>query len=111
MGEVILYQFIVNPVAGNGKGKKVWEKTKETLQKRNESFKVSFTQKENNMKHIIKSICEEKELNAIIIIGGDGTIHLAINHGILNLDLPVGVIPAGSGNDFARTMNIHTNYE
>ncbi|MDX5476289.1 MAG: diacylglycerol kinase family lipid kinase [Bacillaceae bacterium] len=111
MGEATLYQFIVNPVAGNGKGKSVWEKTKEILHKKNINYKVSFTMKENNMKEIMESVLQEKDIHTLIIIGGDGTLHLAINHGLLSLGFPVGVIPAGSGNDFARTMNIPTNYE
>ena len=111
MGEATLYQFIVNPVAGNGKGKTVWEKTKDILYKKNIAYKVSFTTKENNMKEIMESMLQQKKIQTLIIIGGDGTLHLAINNGLLNLGLPIGVIPAGSGNDFARTMNIPTNYE
>ncbi len=38
---------------------------------------------------------------AIIIIGGDGLIHHSIQH-VARTSIPVGVIPAGSGNDFWR---------
>ena len=54
-----------------------------------------------------------KGYDAIVAAGGDGTLNEVIN-GILREDeqsksLPVaGLIPMGSGNDFARTMNIGT---
>lgn len=45
----------------------------------------------------------------LIVIGGDGTLHESIN-GLINLpkdhQLPVGYIPAGTGNDFARGYGI-----
>ncbi|WP_157842725.1 MULTISPECIES: diacylglycerol/lipid kinase family protein [Bacillus] len=106
-----MYQFIVNPVAGNGKGKVVWEKTKKILHNKNKEYKVSFTKQENNMEDIFSTFEKDNEIKTIIIIGGDGTLHLAINHGLLEIGIPIGVIPAGSGNDFARTMKIPTKYE
>src|SRR5437667_2121699 len=38
----------------------------------------------------------------VIIVGGDGSLHEVIN-GILSSDrrIPLGIIPAGSGNDYA----------
>lgn len=47
----------------------------------------------------------------LIAVGGDGTIHEAIN-GIMKVpknereNLIVGLLPLGSGNDFARTLNL-----
>ncbi len=101
----------MNPVAGNGKGKVVWEKTKKILHNKNKEYKVSFTKQENNMEDIFSTFEKDNEIKTIIIIGGDGTLHLAINHGLLEIGIPIGVIPAGSGNDFARTMKIPTKYE
>jgi diacylglycerol kinase (ATP) len=43
--------------------------------------------------------------DAILIFGGDGTIHRHLAQ-LVKLQLPVLVIPAGSGNDFARALQL-----
>jgi diacylglycerol kinase (ATP) len=44
-------------------------------------------------------------LDAILIFGGDGTIHRHLGE-LVRLQLPVLAVPRGSGNDFARSLNI-----
>ena len=45
------------------------------------------------------------EADAILIFGGDGTIHRHLSS-LVELNLPVLVVPCGSGNDFARALNL-----
>jgi len=45
------------------------------------------------------------DADAILIFGGDGTIHRHLS-ALVRLKLPVLVVPAGSGNDFARALNL-----
>ena len=45
------------------------------------------------------------DLEAILIFGGDGTVHRHL-HALVELQLPVLVVPAGSGNDFARALGL-----
>jgi len=45
------------------------------------------------------------DADAILIFGGDGTIHRHLP-ALVRLQLPVLVVPAGSGNDFARALNL-----
>jgi len=44
-------------------------------------------------------------LDAVLIFGGDGTVHRHLP-ALVKLELPVLVIPAGSGNDFARALGL-----
>lgn len=50
------------------------------------------------------------DTDCIVVAGGDGTIGFVVDkmfhHGI---DLPIGIIPAGTANDFASTLNIPHN--
>lgn len=50
--------------------------------------------------------------DTVIVLGGDGVIHEAIN-GLMTIDAAhrplVGIIPMGSGNDFARTQGLTLN--
>ncbi len=47
------------------------------------------------------------EADAIVIFGGDGTIHRHLEQ-LVKLRLPVVVVPCGSGNDFARALTLHS---
>ena len=47
------------------------------------------------------------EADAILIFGGDGTVHRHLAQ-LVHLQLPVLVVPRGSGNDFARALNLHS---
>ena len=46
---------------------------------------------------------QSEGLDAILIFGGDGTVHRHLA-ALVKLQLPVLVVPAGSGNDFARAL-------
>jgi diacylglycerol kinase (ATP) len=45
--------------------------------------------------------------DAILIFGGDGTVHRYLPQ-LVALRIPVLVVPCGSGNDFARALNLRT---
>ena len=43
----------------------------------------------------------------LIIAGGDGTIDIIINTmKNLNIDMPVGILPVGTANDFAHSLGL-----
>ncbi len=45
------------------------------------------------------------QADVILLFGGDGTIHRHLSQ-LVKLGLPVLVVPAGSGNDFARALGV-----
>jgi len=47
------------------------------------------------------------DADAIVLLGGDGTIHRHLPI-LVRLGLPLLVVPAGSGNDFARAMKLRS---
>src|SRR5207237_8806355 len=47
------------------------------------------------------------EADAILICGGDGTVHRHLPQ-LVPLQIPVLVVPTGSGNDFARALNLRS---
>ncbi len=48
-----------------------------------------------------------RDADAIVVFGGDGTIHRHLA-ALVRLELPVLVVPAGSGNDFARALKVRS---
>jgi diacylglycerol kinase (ATP) len=47
------------------------------------------------------------DADAILIFGGDGTMHRHLP-ALVRLQIPVLIVPAGSGNDFARALNLRS---
>lgn len=45
------------------------------------------------------------EIERLIVAGGDGLVHLAIQH-LGGTAIPVGLLPSGTGNDFASALGI-----
>ncbi|MCA9008969.1 MAG: hypothetical protein KDB01_04440 [Planctomycetaceae bacterium] len=48
------------------------------------------------------------EVDCIIVGGGDGTLHSTLS-GLLESKLPLGILPLGTANDLARTLQIPTD--
>ena len=48
------------------------------------------------------------DISAVVVGGGDGTISAALP-ALTELGLPLGILPLGSANDFARTLGIPEN--
>jgi diacylglycerol kinase (ATP) len=55
---------------------------------------------------VIRDHCHRA--NLVIIGGGDGTLHHAME-GIVDSKLPLGILPLGTANDLARTLNLPTD--
>ncbi|MCL2464611.1 MAG: diacylglycerol kinase family lipid kinase, partial [Micrococcales bacterium] len=44
-------------------------------------------------------------LDALVVVGGDGAVHLGVNV-VAGTRLPLGIVPAGTGNDIARALRV-----
>lgn len=104
-----MYYIIVNPASKSGKGQRIWEQIETMLKSKNISYKVAFTAQSKDATNYASSFshCCTKD-DTLVILGGDGTL----NEVIQGLDdpsfLPIGYIPTGSSNDFARDCKIST---
>ena len=49
-------------------------------------------------------------IDLMVVAGGDGTVNFAVNAmKTKGLDIPLGIIPAGTANDFARALGMSTS--
>jgi diacylglycerol kinase (ATP) len=62
-------------------------------------------QKNSNVTWLMGMPGSSAEADAILIFGGDGTVHRHLSE-LVRLQRPVLVVPCGSGNDFARALNL-----
>ena len=93
------YIFIINPVAGKGKSKEYVQRIETECQKRNWNYEIVYTEEG-------KSICEQlKGMQDAVIyaVGGDGLISQVLQ-AIVGTNNRLAVLPAGSGNDFYKTI-------
>ncbi|MGB3260600.1 diacylglycerol/lipid kinase family protein [Paenisporosarcina sp.] len=91
--------IIVNPTAGNGKSMKRWGKFKHKL---NFTYDFHMTTSPKHATALARKCAETGESQFIIAFGGDGTAHEVIEGTLDCSNCIVGVVGAGSGNDFGR---------
>ncbi len=97
--------FIINPVAGGGKAKKLLPVIDKYMVKTGKIYDIVLTSRPKEATIISKQAIE-KGYTTIVAVGGDGTIN-EVAIGILESGKgTLGIIPSGTGNDLARTLNI-----
>lgn len=100
-----MLNFICNPTSGNSKSAKAMDIIGTELETLNIEYKFHITKGKHHATELARKLTQEGHTD-IIVIGGDGTLHEVLN-GIVNPEkVSLGIIPCGSGNDFASVANI-----
>jgi diacylglycerol kinase (ATP) len=95
--------FIINPVAGNGFAMTIVPKLEEMVKKYNVDAEIVFTERSGHAAELSKTYLE-KGFSYFIGVGGDGTINEVARPLIDRKDITIGIIPAGTGNDFIQIL-------
>lgn len=107
--------IIINPAAGNGKGKKEWPHIKSLLEQFEFEFESIFTKEKGHAIELSKKGIENG-FRKIMAIGGDGTGHEIVN-GIFEqktcptIEILFALLTIGTGNDWIKTHKIPRNFE
>lgn len=98
--------FIVNLIAGKGTIGSMMGEIIDEFVKSDYEVTVHITQSGADARKKARYACQNG-YDLIVCAGGDGTLSQCL-HGIMDSEnkLPIGYIPAGSTNDFARTLGI-----
>jgi len=102
--------FVVNRTSGNGKGAAVWKRVEARLKERGIEYGCRFTERPGHAAELAGELARQSGTVAVVAIGGDGTVHEAAS-GLVGSGVPIGCIPAGSGDDFARSLGIPRQWE
>ncbi len=103
-----MLDFIVNPTAGGKDGAKI-KRALPKIEKRLVERGVPYVIHTTKTPHHATSLTDRLIKNGatdIIVVGGDGTLHEVIN-GFSEFDrVALGIIPCGTGNDYADALKI-----
>lgn len=103
------YHFIVNPNAKSRCGRSVLDIIKPIAQSNIDEFEIHETRKKGDATEIAMMLTQNPLEKVIVVVGGDGTINEVINGLGDYSNITLAVIPAGTGNDFARGLKIKKN--
>jgi diacylglycerol kinase (ATP) len=95
------FTFIVNPAAGKGAGKKVFSSLLGELERRGTAYDFVETTGPGHATEAARAASSP----VVVSVGGDGTIN-EIANGITGSTKHLGIIPAGSGNDFIKSAGV-----
>ncbi|TDW14013.1 diacylglycerol kinase [Kribbella kalugense] len=95
---------MVNPTSGRGLGARIAPAVRQRLTDAGLTVDVYETTCAEDVGRISTEVVASGA-DAVTLIGGDGTIHLGAQ-ALANSGMPFGVIPAGTGNDFARGLGV-----
>ena len=99
--------LLLNPASGGGKGAKSIPIAARRMRERGLTVtEVAGGSAEESLKLAHTAIREGAD--ALVACGGDGTLHLALQ-AVADTDTPLGLIPVGTGDDNARTLQIPRN--
>lgn len=98
--------FIVNPVSGPKTKNRITKLIRELLNKELFSPTVVTTEYAGHATQLAQQFALEGYY-AVIAVGGDGTIN-EVGKGLCGTNTALGIIPNGSGNGFARHLEIST---
>lgn len=97
--------FIVNPISGIGKQKRIERVLRDNLDHNKFDYEVRYTERIHHGTEIAREIVGQGCCDAIVAVGGDGSVNDIVN-GIKGTDMVMGIIPCGSGNGLARNLKI-----
>jgi YegS/Rv2252/BmrU family lipid kinase len=100
---------IVNPASGSGKTGLRWSGWEAHFRADGSEFEVGFTTEPGHATRLAREAAQ-LGYKKIISVGGDGTLNEMLNGLIENdravADVELGVLPVGTGSDFARALGI-----
>jgi diacylglycerol kinase (ATP) len=101
--------IVVNQSSGKGRAGAVKQQVAAALVARGHSFDfIEAIGVEDARKSIDALLVSHRPIEGLLVIGGDGTVHHVVKSMVQSgKDLPIGLIPMGNGNDFARQLGLY----
>ena len=99
-----MWALLINPISGSGKGASMGSRVGQFLSTNSVEFKVVTAESAHKLISNLHSFINDfPECDGVIAVGGDGLLHCALQI-LTPAQIPLAMIPAGTGNDFVRTL-------
>ena len=98
--------LLVNPTAGKGRAAGMVARVTERLRAGGANVAILVGRDAEDAAALARQAISDG-VDALVALGGDGMVHLALNV-VAGTSTPLGVIPAGTGNDLAATLQLPT---
>lgn len=96
--------LLVNPTAGRGRGRRAGDAAGQRL--RAAGFRVDeLVGRDAAEAADLAAGAAASGVDAVVAVGGDGMVHLVVQ-ALAGTSVPFGIVPAGTGNDFARALGL-----
>lgn len=95
---------ICNPTAGNGRGRKIGQEIEKRLLEQHYACHLEMTKAPGHATELAYAAAQSGA-ETVLAIGGDGTA-VEVARGLIGTPAALGVIPAGTGNDFIKTLGL-----
>lgn len=102
-------RFIINPISGIGRQKKVEKTVEKFLDKSLFNFDIAYTKEKGHATELSKE-ASKNGYDIVVAVGGDGSINECAL-GVISTSTALGAIPTGSGNGLARFLGLPFNLE
>lgn len=99
-----MIHVIANPTAGAGRAKKIEKQIVAALNEKKLAFTVAETEGPGHATALARQAAE-RGVETVLSIGGDGTA-LEVAQGLQGSQTALGIIPAGTGNDFFKNFGL-----
>ncbi|HEX4654703.1 MAG TPA: diacylglycerol kinase [Mycobacteriales bacterium] len=99
--------LLVNPTAGKGRAAGTVARVTERLREGDANVAILVGRDAEDAAALARQAVSDG-VDAVVALGGDGMVHLALNV-VAGTSTPLGIIPAGTGNDLAATLQLPTN--
>jgi diacylglycerol kinase (ATP) len=96
--------LLTNPTAGKGRGGKARAAVLERLRGAGLSVRDLSGQDADEALDLARAAVQDG-VEALVVLGGDGMVHLGVQ-AVAETGTPLGIIPAGTGNDVARYFDL-----
>jgi diacylglycerol kinase (ATP) len=99
-----MWALVINPVSGQGSGARLGTYVAGYLNSRAISYEIIIGRNSIDQGDLLQRFIDKHpDCTGVIAVGGDGLLHLVLQK-IVPAQIPLAVIPAGTGNDFVRTL-------